>query len=264
MRLAHVRARTRAAVFVTAAVSTACHKVYIEPIIVPSPKPAIGRIVLVGDAGIRIGETALDLKPEIRGTPAVAGTTLYEKLAPDLAGPAAKVALAQRQVSALRQVPILGALLSDIDAHDETVTAWLGDNVYARGVPAAYSVSTYWGADGRPREGVEEDADFRSFVALHAQVLASRYGHDAVFVPGNHDWDSRIGIAEDGPKRVRAQHEAIAEFARRADGAALLQVVDVEKPGAPRTELQLRPARPAAGPSANPAFVAPEVHCDAR
>jgi hypothetical protein len=167
------------------------------------PRPteaAVGRLVLVGDAGLGIGEVADDLDPKAKAGACEA--------------PGAEAMVEALAVSRV-QVPILEPLREAIRESSSSVVIWLGDNVYERGIAADRTVGDFWSDEGPLRPGKKDDPEYPSFAALHAQVWASAGAGKAFFVPGNHDWDSRIGQNVDGPKRVAAQAAAIKELACR-------------------------------------------------
>ena len=78
--------------------------------------------------------------------------------------------------------------LRNIDLEDNSSIVFLGDNVYRHGLPN--------------KEDVERTA---AESKLDPQIeLAKRFGKNAFFIPGNHDW-----LHEEGPKRVRRQEKYI-------------------------------------------------------
>jgi hypothetical protein len=123
---------------------------------------------------------------------------------------------------------------------------WLGDNVYNRGIAAGLTVDDFWTEAGPLKPGAKENAEYPSFAALHVQVAVSRGAERALFVPGNHDWDSRVTQSAEGAARVAAQAAAIRELACRVglrtapsdiqlvprDGCAGPHAEDLHFPGA--------------------------------
>lgn len=89
--------------------------------------------------------------------------------------------------------PVLRALSADLaKAGGERIIVYLGDNIYPRGLPDT-------GAPGR-REALRR---------LDSQIdLAREAGVQAIFVPGNHDWDQ---MGADGWNSIRRQQRRIAE-----------------------------------------------------
>jgi hypothetical protein len=197
----------------------------------PPPAP-VGRVVLVGDAGLRIGEIADELNPK-------APEGACHALVADVAAASTAVAAARTRV------PILAPLTQAVAEGQRSVVVWLGDNVYDRGIAAGLGVDDFWSDDGHLKPGARENPEYPSFAALHVQVSVSRAAEKALFVPGNHDWDSRITQAADGPLRVAAQAAAIRELACRVglrtsasdiqlvprDGCAGPHVEDLDFPG---------------------------------
>lgn len=94
-------------------------------------------------------------------------------------------------------VPLESLTVQAAVAPQQSVIAFLGDNVYP---------------DGIPEDGVAEYADARR--RLEAQVLAVPVGARAFFIPGNHDWASE---APYGLFAVRQQEDLITAIARGRD-----------------------------------------------
>jgi hypothetical protein len=138
-----------------------------------------GWIPALGLAAAACGGVAAGSKPVPPVAPALIETSLFligDAGAPDRANE-----------------PVLRALSADLaKAAGERVIVYLGDNIYPRGLPDT-------GAPGR----------VEALRRLDAQIdVARAAGVQAIFIPGNHDWD-RMGA--DGWNSIGRQQRRIAE-----------------------------------------------------
>jgi hypothetical protein len=94
---------------------------------------------------------------------------------------------------------------------------WLGDNVYEHGVPRDPGDQGY--RDGELTPVGLEYVESAATVVVQAQVAVEAKAN-AVFVPGNHDWDHAVTTGPEGRERVIEEGEVLRRYVeeRRAHG----------------------------------------------
>jgi hypothetical protein len=201
--------RTRAAFAVVLAFSVACSSglVVQGPTAVEPAAPPAARLFLVGDGGVAsFGDETAPPGSETRQFHEIVDETVA------------------RAVRSAHEDRLLQTLLNEAQNRDHLtpgavpLIVWLGDNVYEHGVPRDP------GAEGL-KEGTlspvgRQYVQAAATIAVQAEVaLAARA--NAVFVPGNHDWDA--GVTRRGPDgrvRVIEEGEVLRRYVegRRAQG----------------------------------------------
>jgi hypothetical protein len=163
------------------------------------------RIVLVGDAGAEVGGDFAGRWNEI------VGCARPRSSRPRPPYPKAHVTPGQKAV-------FLDAVGAELREHGATsAILWLGDNIYESGIDQEQLAR--WdevvSPDGCYDPG-EHHATAAVYESMMAQVAASLTARHALFVPGNHDWNSRARRDPAGLERVRAQQALIGRLADAA------------------------------------------------
>jgi hypothetical protein len=216
------------------------------------PPRLLGRVILVGDAGALVGEdaerkatqagraaemrammggatcdalarlvhparargamaSATDSAPAPRTSAEIARMVGLPQLVPQSVVSLSAVGAAAPK-SPSDDVLRVGRLLKDLVTSDPDVpvsVVFLGDNVYDRGVaPEEPEPESCW-------------ALFRQLEAACGGLVADCQAERIVFVPGNHDWNSKINVDRDGAKRVCAESRMIRTLA--GDAPATLE-----------------------------------------
>jgi hypothetical protein len=192
-----------------------------EPAQVPPEKPA-ARIFLVGDGGIVSFEESkvpektdiAEQKVEERAPAALPLPPLPPGWRPWARPPGGEKKAFDDIVNETITLAIKAARTSDLlmtlrlDAAERSTLApdapaplivWLGDNVYDHGVPRYPGANGY--KDGQLTPVGYEYVQAATCVLVQAQVAIDAKA-DAVFVAGNHDWDSAVTQGPEGRERV--------------------------------------------------------------
>jgi hypothetical protein len=196
--------------------------------------PPLARVFLVGDAGIlafkeaEVPATTEAAAQKVERRQPATPTPLpwarpkdgEKKLFKDIVDEAIAMA-----VQSARQSVLLESLKNDVanrdtlarDAHQPLIL-WLGDNVYDTGVPR------YPGDEGyKNGELTTLGLDYvqgAATIVVQAQVAVEAKA-DAIFVPGNHDWNQARTRGIEGRERVIEQGRVLERYVaeRRASGA---------------------------------------------
>jgi hypothetical protein len=210
------RLNGRLSVFVLAGLSCApLRAIRYTPAEVPAEKPA-ARIFLVGDGGIvsfKEAEVpakaeAAEQKVEQRLPPLPLGWSswarpqggekkLFDDIVNETITAAVRTAVGSDLLTTLKtEAAERKTLASGAPA---PLIVWLGDNVYDHGVPRYPGAAGY--KDGQLTPVGYEYVQAAACVLAQAQVAIDAKA-DAVFVAGNHDWDSAVTQGTEGRERV--------------------------------------------------------------
>lgn len=196
------------AVLIATSACSQSHYVRYAPTSPPRTSP-LARVFLIGDGGL-----ASFRKGAISEPPAGGEKKAFKEIVEEATALAVKNARESRLLQTLKSEALDRERLA---AGAVPLIVWLGDNVYEHGVPRDPGDQGYRG--GRLTPVGLEYVRSAATVVVQAQVAVEAKAN-AVFVPGNHDWDHALNAGPEGRERIIEEGEVIRRYVaeRRAHG----------------------------------------------